>query len=739
VLKRILPCLVITYIAGVYMASYDISLLIPLSVSVVLLVLFAILRNRLIKYLVVFSAVLVVSFMHTDIKLNNLPSAPETDCTVTGRVIQTQQEADKSTLLVDTSEYGRVRLSVYGTATFSYGDIILAKTHLYDVKSTYHDGFSRYLMSHRIFIYATADAKDVTILGNRTSPWNLFDVAASVRLFINDSFYTYLPEDTAALASAILLGDRSAIDNATEEIFRISGITHLVAVSGSHLSMLLSLAMGFFGFIHIKRRTPVIVFYIILVWFFVLITGCSFSVIRAAVMCTLVFVAFLIRREADPLSSLSFSVLLLALINPFAIFDIGLQLSALSTASIIIYAPLLNKRLPVFSPIKELITATIAAQIGVLPLSALYFSDISLISPITNIFAVPLSNIAMSLCLLVCLFSPVPFIAGRIGLILSAVLGAFKFIAAVLASVPFASVTAIYPHLRVCLLYIALCITLYLLLTKQKFRAFYTFSLSSCAFCVIIITSLLFSPPQLHFIDVGNGDAILAEDTGVSLLFDGGGSKGYDIAQNKLMPFMLSQSVREIDIAFLTHYHTDHAYACLSLINSGCVDTLVLSGHTSGSEQKELLNSILSAARTNGVKILKVKHGDTVTLGDFSVKVLMPGKDNTLYRLTCNGITTLITGDMTADDEKNLIKKGVDLSCDILKVAHHGSDTSSTEDFLEHTDPDVAVIPVGRNNYGHPSDRVLSRFYKRGIKVYRTDTDGNITFNLNKNSKEFNP
>ena len=714
------------------MASGGLNFLIILSVSALLLVLFAILRNRLTKHLLIFSAIIIVAFMYTDIKISNLPSVPNEPCIISGRVTEITNENDKSTLRLKTGTFGNVRLTVYGKSDFIYGDIIRAEAQLFDVSSSHRSGFSRHLMSHRIYVYATADAENVIITGNRTSRFNIFDIAAQVRSNINKTFSTYLPDSVSAMASALLLGDRSGLDAATEEIFRISGITHIVAVSGSHLSMLLTMAMALFGFMHIKRRTPVIIFYLALIWFFVLITGCSFSVIRAAVMCTLVFTAFLIRREADPLSSLAFSVLLLALVNPFAIFDIGLQLSVLSTASIIIFAPLLNNRLPVFSPLKELITTTLTAQIGVLPLSALYFSDISLVAPITNIFAIPLSSFAMTLCIIVCLFSFIPFIAGGASVVLTAVLYAFKFIATCIAAIPFASVTSVYPHFEVCLFYAGLCLALYFMLNRQKLQAFCTFSLSSCVFCVIIIINVLFSPPQLHFIDVGNGDAVLAEDTGVSIMFDGGGSKNYDISQNTLTPFLLKQNIRKIDAVFLTHYHTDHAHTCLSLMEEGYVDSLVLSGHTSDKEQQKVLDSLLSSAQANSVNVITVDTGDSLSLGPFSVEVLMVSEENTLYRLCCGNVTSLITGDMTSEEELLLVNDGTNLSCDILKISHHGSDTSSTEEFIDEANPHTAVISVGRNNYGHPSKDVLDRLYERGIKVYRTDLQGNISFNLNK-------
>ena len=242
-------------------------------------------------------------------------------------------------------------------------------------------------------------------------------------------------------------------------------------------------------------------------------------------------------------------------------------------------------------------------------------------------------------------------------------------------------------------------------------------------------------------VDVGQGDCIHFRIGGKNVMIDGGGREGYDVGEKTLKPYLLKNGVRKIDLAFVTHLHTDHYEGIRSLCRAGMVKKLcVYEGY------RPVEKDILSECGIRKEDIIYVSSGDVITVGSARFTILSPVKRSLLeyeeliqdeedenrkslmIKAEYKGINTIVTGDIGYDGENDVLERiGRDgLDCDILKVGHHGSRTSTSWDFLKALSPEIAVIQVGMNFYGHPSKGVLDRLSASGIKYFRNDRNGAV-------------
>ncbi len=276
---------------------------------------------------------------------------------------------------------------------------------------------------------------------------------------------------------------------------------------------------------------------------------------------------------------------------------------------------------------------------------------------------------------------------------------------------------------------------------------------------LILMASIIFvhddyDQAELVFIDVGQGDCLhIKTPSGKNILIDGGGSRdlssggsGYDVGNKTLLPYLLKNGVSKIDVAIVSHVHEDHFKGLASLSQAMKIGKLVLySGNQD--KQKELMSSL----DVDENKLVYVQKGDRINLepGIF-IDVLYPdyiknkgasdlgatdgfadeNSMNLLLRLNYYGFTVMMTGDLTGEDEMKMIKEGLNLKADILKVPHHGSRYSSTEAFIDSVDPACAIIQVGKNNFGHPNPEIVENYEKKGIMVFRTDRDGAVLIDI---------
>jgi competence protein ComEC len=482
------------------------------------------------------------------------------------------------------------------------------------------------------------------------------------------------------------------------------------------------------------------------------ITGMSPSVIRATIMASAILLGGLFERKTDVYNSLAAAALVMLLWDPLYLFDVGFQLSFAAVISIVYFYPKLEaliRRIPErFEEIKaidyvlKLFAVSLAAQIGTLPFTAYYFGRVSLVSILANLVVVPLSGINVLLGFTTLAFSLVSTwiaqtYAALNGALVSFLLGFVTAAAKVpLAFVETAAISATAPVLY----YLVVGI----IFGVRGGRAFGRIIIGLLVVVNVLVYADVFAPRRgalsLTAIDVGQGDALLLEfpNKKCALIDAGPRSFSYDAGERVVAPFLKRKGIRRLDAIIVSHAHADHIGGVQYLLQNFQVGRLV---EPNARASSALYRDVLQTAELRGVGVQQFSAGDTVSIDqDTRVYVLHPyaqeeaprNLNNTslVLKVLHGRVSFLLTGDgETEVEEKLLDRYGPFLPSALLKAGHHGSITSSSEQFLQVVQPGVAAVSVGRNNtFGHPSPEVLRRFEKMGIEARRTDLDGGLVW-----------
>lgn len=659
--------------------------------------------------------------------------------TVQGRITDIR-EADRLRLLVRGSVQGAdflyENISVYvypdGENRYAYGDTVsfTAAASVPDRPRNFGEtDYRHYCMGRGIYAFFYPEEGEMTVTGHSFSLLRPGDAAFALRTRVQTAISGRTSEASEGFLRALLTGDKNLLYAETGENLQKAGLSHVVAVSGLHLQIIVGAAMALFGLMKIRRRTFSVVFYLLLVWFFVLFTGASASVLRAALMLSLTFLASFFRRDSDSLTALAFAAFALCIINPGMLFDIGFQLSCASTLGILLFAGKFSgylSALPRF--LRTGLAVSLAAFAGFAPLAAYHFGVVSLVGILANLLVCPLLSVLMIAGFLAAATAGVPGLSDALFFCLDLGVRYILWVAALCARLPFAAASLRQPGVLAFSGYLTAAMGLYALTEKRRRRA-------GWLFCLVLV---LFAgeaagvlrdrqSAAVTFLSVGNGDCALVQLEGRTMLFDSGGSAYTDVGENTVLPYLRQEGIAKIDAAFLTHYHTDHAAGFLSLLENGCIGTLYLPAAADSS----LKPALAAKAQALGVRVRYLGDGDTVTLSALTVSAFDTADGNEennglVYRLDVPGGRVLFTGDIDKNGERRLVYRGADIDCDILKVPHHGSDTSGLAEFTAAVSPEAAVISCGKNHYGHPADSVLDAYAAANVPVFRTDTQGTV-------------
>ncbi|MBO4819722.1 MAG: ComEC/Rec2 family competence protein [Firmicutes bacterium] len=534
-----------------------------------------------------------------------------------------------------------------------------------------------------------------------------------------DAADAFLSEEDFGTVAAILFGETSYMDDDYYDSFQKNGIAHILAVSGLHVNMTYDLVRKLFK----KKKSKTIdLISVLLIGSYAVLSGFSLSVLRASGMIVLRIIAFHLDRRYDSISAISFIASLMLLINPYLIFDSGMQLSFTAAYTMAIFYPWLFQKISLLSDKTKselfykagrAMAPGLAAFAGTAPLCAFHFSNFSLFSLLLNPIAIALAGVIVPAGLLGFALSAVlPQVLSEYAVyidasILSLFLKALNFInnigsvftknAAVTS--PPAGLTIIYY-----ILFFLLCSeTRYILHRKNKYSELALLEASLLAAGVVLPFSLKvtgsifpweYAVSKVTFLDVGQGDCIHIHYGGKDILIDGGGSYYTNIAEDTLKPYLLKNGIKDIDLAIVTHEDMDHCKGIYELNEIFHIEKIVSN---------------------------KDVYGDTgLDENDCCIVASME----------IDGCSFLFMSDADIHREEYLLDAYPGLDCDVLKIAHHGSNNSTGESFLKGTAPSFAVFSVGEgNNYGHPAPRVIELLDTCGIIYARTDESGAICFN----------
>lgn len=595
---------------------------------------------------------------------------------------------------------------------------------------------SEYYHARGITLIAYADGGATAVIRPERIPPRYWP--AWIAKALKDSVRRCFPDSAAPLAAALITGDRSGLPGALYSALRRSGIAHVVAVSGLHVSVLSGLLAVLLG-----RRRHSAVAGILLVFFFAAVAGDSPSVLRAAFMQSMLLLAPLLGRENDTPTSLCAILLLLLVHNPYAAASVSLQLSFAAVAGICLFAGRLWERWDGKLPRKGLggkalrfaaasLATTLGAVVFTTPLSAYYFGSLSLIAPVTNLltlWAVSGAFLgALAVALLGLLF---PAAAALAAWAAALPVWYLQKMAELLSRLPFASVGTDSIYLRLWLLLGYALLLLWLFWRGEQKRMLLPVGaggLCLCAALLLTAASRTSGRLSVSVLDVGQGQSVVLYSQGRCALVDCGGS-GLSDPGDTAADYLQSLGTARLDLLVLTHYHTDHACGVPQLLERLEVERLLL---PDVEPEEPLRREIEAAAQAHGVELVYLTQDAHVTLGGASLRVYAPlgdggaNEEGLSVLCTAGAFDALITGDMNAAVERRLIKYGALPDLELLVAGHHGSKYATSEELLLATTPERAVLSVGYNTYGHPADETLERLAAAGCEIYRTDWMGTV-------------
>ncbi len=578
-----------------------------------------------------------------------------------------------------------------------------------------------------------------------------------------------MPKQDAAAIFAMLFGGYQGIRPELLEAFTVTGIVHILSVSGSHITLMAGTANIVGRFLHMSpRATAALATGVIL--FYSLLAGAIPPVIRSALMGILTLLALTAGRERDAQHILGLVALGLLLYSPLWLFDISFQLSFGATAGLLYLAPplreSLRKKLPVF--VADSLAVTIGAQLSVLPIIAWYFNVLSLSSLLANLVIAPIVEWIIVAGLLAGLLASLLPLAGKVVFLLaSVVLGLVYELSRWVAALPGSQIymptfswwggmlyymglgwLVIGDEHRKRLMYCAG--STYLLAMGQKLRdskgwqAVFLLGMLVVFFCCWQM-GCNNKEMQVHFIDVGQGDsALVITPHGRAFMVDTGGVRegSYDIGSRVDVPYLLHYGVEKLDYIFLTHAHDDHAggvkgiltkipVGAIGIGHEGTGDYLQTFGTGELGKIKKLLVPLQegSSIELDGVRIDMLYSPESRKVQESQLQATGNEFSN-LIRVSYGEASFLFTGDLIAEQEQQVLANGTNVASTVLKVGHHGSRTSSSQEFLTAVNPGWAVISCGYNNsFGHPHKEILNRLTScTKAKILRTDQQGAIVF-----------
>lgn len=602
--------------------------------------------------------------------------------------------------------------------------------------------------------YDAYNARDIYLVASTTDELEVqpsagFDLrcfAARVNHFLASKVDVLFPADTAHFMKSLMLGDKTELYK-DEELYlamQRSGIMHVVAVSGMHVAFLVGLIQLLMG---VSPRSSVLC--LALVWSFVFVTGAQPSAVRAGVMQTLLLLAPLLKRENDDLTSLSAALSLILLFNPYAAASVGLQLSFASMAGIIFLGErirnmLIGRRRKGFwrrvleYPVDVLASST-AAMIFSVPLMAHYFGYVSVLAPLTNFLVLWLVSVCFGGGFVACAASLLYLPLGRLLAVLVSLLERLIFFTAKLvSSLDFA---AVYLEDKLLVWWLLLVYLLFVLALRARastaFRIGLPTVLSVITLCLALnMTRLYYNSGEgfITVLDVGQGQSISVFAGESTVMIDCGSIYTLDNAGDRAIAYLKGCGRKKVDLLLLTHLHADHANGVIKLMAAMPVETIAMPIEPNDDDGQ--LENILAAAEKYGTQVMYISQDTPMSVGGIDLLLYAPGQAGdanercVMAKVSLGDYDMLVTGDGSKTAELELIEGHEIRDIELLIAGHHGSRYASGGEFLESIGADTAVISVGYNTYGHPTNEILERLAAYGYNIFRTDLNGNIEIRI---------
>lgn len=569
----------------------------------------------------------------------------------------------------------------------------------------------------------------------------------NIQKYIKDTRNGTLTDEEGNLLLAILLGDKDKLSEDIQESFKTSNLSHMLAVSGAHVSyIILGLTYVLQNSIIGKKNGKIVCIFFLLV--FMAITNFTPSVTRACIMAVLTLFSGIIYRKSDVYTNISVAALITLIFNPYSLLDLGFQLSYGGTIGIIIFIKRIQEKKSnskVINYIKQMALVSIYANIIIIPIMMYHFNTVSFTFIISNIMASPILGIIVITGFLFIIASiTVKPLTRLIAIFIKPILSILIKISQICSKLPFSNILVVTPYMFNVISYYA--IILYCIKSKKNNKC----KIIICLLIVLILINfIIYIFPQklrIFFIDVGQGDStlIITPDK-KTVLIDGGGSDSFDVGKKVLLPYLLDRRILKIDYVLISHFDTDHCGGILTIMEKVKVKNIIISEQAEHSENYERFKKLMIHKK---IRLIEVKKWDKIKIGRYSeFKILFPtsrllsenplNNNSIVAQFNYNNFKMLFTGDIEKLAEQQILKaEKAEIRADILKVAHHGSKTSSIPEFIKAVKPKIALIGVGKNNtFGHPNQQTIKNLENIKCRIYRTDLQGEIIIKIDQKGR----
>ena len=574
------------------------------------------------------------------------------------------------------------------------------------------------------------------------------------------------------IIGAIILGDKTDLDSDIKELYSVSGIAHILAISGLHISFI-----GMAIYRLLRRRFRFLfsaAVSIPVVLSFGIMSGFGISTIRAIIMFILKIIGEVLGRKYDAITAISLAGLVLLVQNPFVVCNSGFQMSFGAIIAIVLILPIVEEILNTDNKIIKVLSANFTISLVMNPILAWNYYELPTFSFLLNIVVVPLMSVVIVSSIVGIFCSCIMFGFGKVVIFPGCgILELYTFLCNIINKSSVASIVVGQPKVTIIIVYYA--ILLVVLFGLKNIRTKYTRAEKerniikketglvlekkakkerrikgqnvklrlACIVGFLLLNCLIYYIPNpgfyITFIDVGQGDGILIHgDNGTKVMVDGGSTSEKQVAKNCIVPYLKAEGIGTIDYSIITHTDKDHISGILEILENNNSNRIRIKNLVMPdiNMKDDTYNELIEKAKLKKINVLYIKKGDTLSLGKTKIKCIYPettttasDKNDYCTVLSVKNKTSkiLLTGDISKEIEEK-IKDDIEENYTVLKVAHHGSNYSSSEKFLKKVNPKYSIISVGKNNsYGHPGNETMERLRKQGGVIYRTDEKGGIT------------
>ncbi len=676
--------------------------------------------------------------------------------TLTGRVCEIpEQSEDNVRYTVDVRKVSHAgsekdvkdRVLLTAAGGYKYGDTVVFSGFIKQIPAKMNENgfdFAQYYKSKKIFfkIYSS----DIQVSEDKIRDYSPCALSTGVKNYICGIIDDNYTGDKAAVLKAALAGNKKEFSEEFDEILNRTGAKRFFYPAFLHVMLFMSLITLVLGMFDKKKRDMITVFLLIIYALFN-----SSGEVFVKLSLTLALFTFLKSRFGHVyyFDVIGLTALIMGVINPLVYFRAGFVMSMLSSILIHYFYDGVyphTKRLR-FKYIRRMCAIGFICTVGLIPISAYFFGCVSLTSISLSVIMLPCvaAILALSPVLLVmlALFHTAPVI-GQVVSFMTFVLRAAPYLADKLSL----SYTVLpKPSVLFLLIYLFLIIAAVKYVKKKKSHMKLALFVAAALTVSAVSGEILkMGSIEIDFVNVGQGDgAVIRAPHRFNVLIDGGGGNAYsdyDPGEKVYLEYLVTEGITKVDSAFVSHYHQDHVQGIIAALKNIEVRNLFLPDVMEGSEWRAALEEAAAEGETrvhyiSEETLLTYNNGMTIRIIPPAEKTFISDEENDttfLYRMEYGGFSALFTGDMTSFGERNLIEEGNAKEADLLKVAHHGSKTSTSKEWAEAVKPDYSVISVGEDNtFALPDDETLETLGES--ELFRTDRDGDIRFTVKKNGK----